>query len=56
MQYKDMIVKSIYQARSNLGLLANQDETIPVPSDSIWAPKMYILGYPILGTNHKKID
>ena len=39
-----------YQARAKLGLLTNEEDTIPGPSDSIGAPKMYIFEKRILGT------
>ena len=39
-----------YQARAERGLLTNEEDTIPVPSDSIGAPKIYIKKKRILGT------
>ena len=39
-----------YQARGERGLLTNKEDTIPGPSDSIGAPKMYILDQRNLGT------
>ena len=40
----------LYQARAERGLLTNRKYTTPGPSHSIEAPKMYILGKHILGT------
>ena len=40
----------IYQARAERGLFTNKEDTIPGPSDSIGAPKMYILEKGIFGT------
>ena len=34
---------SSYQARAKRGLFTNKEDTIPGPSDSIGAPKIYIL-------------
>ena len=43
------IVTSCYQARAKRGLFTNWEDTIPGPSDSIGASKMYILEKGILG-------
>ena len=43
------LYKMFYEARAERGLLTNQEDTIPDPSDSIGPSKMYILEKHILG-------